>query len=189
MSARAVLLLLMLAGCAAQTPVPPPVSGAANGAMPRASDAQFRAERPGLRRVGYRNCDGYSMQLLVPSHVARDPRMQNVWWEISPYLPGRHASYRILVPEAGAGWRIERRVGNGWQAMAPAGRGASTERAVTAGEMSGSLPVPLDLASVIGLPGAELLPGSYRVQSPPLSVQTLDGKTCSMRPFWVFEIR
>lgn len=193
MNARAFsLILFLLAGCGAQVAVTPPLTG---GTDLRAPDAQFHAERPGLRRVGYRNCDGYSMELLVPRQVARDPRGQGIWWRITPYLPGRNAGYQITVPDNASmpGWRTERRGGNGWQAMprpTAAGTGVAPRRQVlTAAGIGASLPVRLDLAAVIGLPPDQLTPGSYRVQAPDFTVETPAGGRCAMRPFWVFDIQ
>ena len=191
MSARAALLILMLAGCATQAPMPS-VTG---GADPRASDAQFRAERPALRRVGYRNCDGYSMELLVPRQVARDPRGQGIWWQITPYQPGRASSYSVTVPEDFdmPGWRTERRAGNGWQVLerpAAAHLRDQPRRAVfSAASLGPSLPIRLGLAEAIGVPADQLSPGSYRVQASDFIVETASGGRCAMRPFWVFDVQ
>lgn len=193
MSARAVTLTLLLAGCAGQVPGPAPVTGDGSG-LP-ASDAQFQAERPTLRRVGYRNCDGYAMELLVPRQVARDPRGQGIWWQITPYSPARAGSYQIMVPEDFdmAGWRTQRRAGDGWQELerpTAAQRRDSPRRAVVSGaELGASLPIRLGLADAIGVPADQLTPGSYRVQAPDFVVETASGGRCSMRPFWVFDIQ
>lgn len=192
MIARAGLLVLMLAGCAAQVPMAPPGPEAA--AM-RNSDAQFRAERPMLRRVGYRNCDGYSMELLVPRQVARDPRGQNIWWQITPYLPGRNSSYLISVPDDFdmPGWRTQRRAGNGWQALerSSAAHLRDTPRRITfsAADLGSSLPIPQGLSDAIGVAADQLTPGSYRVQASDFIVETPSGGRCSMRPFWVFDVQ
>ena len=192
MSARALLMALLLAGCATQAPVPPPAGDVAGI---RGPEAQFRAERPTLRRVGYRNCNGYSMELLVPRHVARDPRGQGIWWQITPYLPGRAGSYQISLPENFdmPGWRTQRRSGNGWLTLerpAAADRRDAPRRVVfSAADLGPSLPIRLDLAAAIGVPAEQLSPGSYRVQAADFIVETASGGRCAMRPFWVFDIQ
>lgn len=194
MRVRALMLGLLLAGCVAQPPDPSPATGGGGGGS-RALDAQFRAERPGLRRVGYRNCDGYSMELLVPRQVARDPRAQGIWWQITPYLPGRAGSYRVTVPEDFdmPGWRIQRRTENGWQLLerATAAHRRDTPRRAefSAAELAPSLPIRLALSDAIGLPADRLTPGSYRIQAPDFTVETASGGRCAMRPFWVFDIQ
>ena len=192
MSARTLLMAVLLAGCTAQAPVSPPAGDAAGI---RAQQAQFRAERPTLRRVGYRNCDGYSMELLVPRQVARDPRGQGIWWQITPYPPRRAGSYQVSLPENYdmPGWRTQRRSGNGWQTLErqPAAdrRGAPRRAVFSAADLGPSLPVRLDLAAAIGAPGGPLSPGSYRVQAADFIVETDSGGRCAMRPFWVFDIQ
>lgn len=194
--------VLALTGCA---PVPPasvpasaPVTAPGNrldgyGAAQSVSDAQFRAARPGLRRVGYRNCDGYSVQLLVPRQVARDGGPQWLWWEITPYLAGANSSYRVTVPEDFRNWRTERRVDAGWQVQ---GRVTATDRRNTprqlsfsAAEIGASRPVAQDLREAIGLGPDPLSPGSYRVQASDFIVETPSGGRCALRPFWVFDIQ
>ncbi|WP_374634627.1 hypothetical protein [Paracoccus sp. (in: a-proteobacteria)] len=193
MRVRVGLLCLLLAGCATQVPAPEPVTG--GGAGLRGLDAQFQAERPTLRRVGYRNCDGYSMELLVPRQVARDPRGQGIWWQITPYPPARASSYQITVPEDFdmPGWRSQRRAGNGWQDLVrvPAAHRRDTPRhaVVSAADLYPSLPIRLGLADAIGVPADQLTPGSYRVQASDFVVETASGGRCSMRPFWVFDIQ
>ena len=170
------------------------IGGAGGAANLRGFEAQFRAERPGLRRVGYRNCDGYAMELLVPRQVARDPRGQAIWWHITPYLPGRHGSYRLAVPEDSgmAGWRLQRHAGTGWQDLPrpAAHRGDAPRQAVLSpAEIGASLPVRLDLAEAIGLAPGPLSPGRYRLQAGEFTVATASGGRCSMRPFWDFDIQ
>lgn len=199
MSWRALALLMLIAGCAAPAGLRNP--GSTQTADPAGAgitgpDADLRAERPGLRRIGYRNCDGFSMQMLVPQDPgAGDPRAQRVWWEINVYQPGRHASYRIRLPEDfdGPAWRSERRVGGTWQALARA-QAAHLRRdpvwvSLPSDRVGASLPIPRSVSDVTGLGADALVPGTYRIQTAPFTVIVPGGQSCSMQPFWVFDIR
>ena len=192
-ASRAWLLVALLAGCATQTQVAVP--GSTGGGATQATAAQFRAERPALRRVGYRNCDGYAIELLVPRQIASDPRGQGIWWHVTPYLAGRHSAYRITVPDDfdAPGWRTERRAGDGWQMLARAsaaqGRDTPRQAVFSAADIGASLPIRQQLSDAIGVPADQLLPGSYRVQASDFTVETAAGGRCSMRPFWVFDLQ
>lgn len=199
MNLRALALPLLIAGCAAPAGLRDP--GSAQTAQPARAeitgpDADFRAERPGLRRIGYRNCDGFSMQMLVPPDPgAGDPRAQRVWWEIKVYQPGRHASYRIRLPEDfdSPAWRSERRVGGTWQAL-PRPQAAHPRRdpvwvSLASDRVGASLPISHSVSDVTGLGADTLRPGTYRIQTAPFTVIVPGGQSCSMQPFWVFDIR
>lgn len=199
MSLRALALLMLMAGCAAPAGMREPGTGQTTGATKTENagfDADFRAERAGLRRIGYRNCDGFSMQMLVPRNIGTlDPRDQRVWWEINVYQRGRHASYRIRLPEDfdSPEWRTERRTGNGWQAMrrpqAAHPRLDPVWVSLPPGLPGASFPISRSVTEVTGLGPDALLPGTYRVQTAPFTIVVPDGQSCSMRPFWVFDIR
>lgn len=190
MRVRWLILTALVAGCAApaaQRPAP---------AVDAASTSQLAAERPGLRRVGYRNCEGFAMQMLVPQDVGQtDPRHQNVWWEITPYQPDRHASYRIRVPEDfdTPEWRTERRAGTGWQMLerpqAAHPRLEALWTTLPAAQVGTSFAIARSVTDVTALGPEMLVPGTYRVQTAAFTVQVPNGQSCSMRPFWVFDIR
>lgn len=171
MKSRAAALVLVLAGCAAPA-VTPPVS------LPVAQPAPVVAAAGpsalptgvGLRRIGYRNCNGFDMQLFAPMRPgAREDA-----------LLLRVVAYRGVGPArvtlSGGPVRLQRASDAGWQTVAlPPQRGAGAQPLLSGGATA----VPL--RQLLGQ--WPLAPGRYRLWLAPLSA----GPGCSMAPVWIFE--
>lgn len=186
-------LILSLAGCAAPVGVVnvPPVPTAAPerpAEAQGAARAAFAAARPGLRRIGYRNCSGFSMELFAPARVSRAGlEAQSFWWVLRSYAPGRHGNLRLTTPDTG---RLEARSGQGWQDM-PRVRFARVDaRSVPVGDLTGGAVIRLPMAELLGLsPDAAPAPGSYRFWSDRFYAQGDLGPVCTMSPMWRFDLQ
>lgn len=184
--------VLALSGCSAQVSgvTAPPVPATAPARAPEAmapARAAFAAARPGLRRIGYRNCSGFSMELFAPARVSRSGlEVQSFWWVLRSYQPARHGAVRLTTPDTG---RLEQRAGQGWQQM-PRDRFASVDAVdVPVGDMLAGAVIRLPMASVMGLAqGSTPEPGSYRFWSERLYAQGDLGPVCNMSPMWQFDL-
>lgn len=172
-----ILALALLSGCAAavvQAP-PAPVSPVTTQA-PTASAADFNTARPGLRRIGYRNCDGYAIELFAPARPsAANTGQQALYLNASAYRGG--GAIRLTLP--GVATRLQRQTGGGWQDLP-----------MVAGSGAGTVGGPLAAVSLSGQLGQSIpLPaGHYRAWLGQFSASRAGGSACAITPVWQFDL-
>lgn len=179
MSLRAGLAALALAGCAAAPGGPvAPVAGLS--ADQGQAQAAYAAARPGLRRIGYRNCDGYAIELFAPARVtAASAPQQSLFLRAYAYRAG--GAIRLSLP--GAAPRLQQQAGTGWRDLprpsALAGSGVT-------GSATGAL-APAALPSQLGFV-EPMTPGHYRAWLGQFSASRAGGSACAMAPVWQFDM-
>ena len=181
MIARAAALsLALLAGCAAV-----PQGGAPTNAVPGADTGQAQAaltsQRAGLRRIGYRNCDGYAIELFAPARItAASAPGQSLFLRAYAYRAG--GPIRLNLP--GAATRLQRQTAAGWQDLP---RQSALGGSAVTGSSSGavaSASLPLQLGFV-----EPMNPGHYRAWLGQFSASRAGGgRACAMTPVWQFDI-
>ncbi len=181
-------LVLLMAACGTDGPSRGVETSAASPGQ-----ADFNAARPELRRVGFRDCNGVSMQLWVPRQVGAAADGQQIWWQIDQYGPGRYASLNLIAPTDfhAAAWRTQKLQGGRWGDIQRRSAAAEpdTRQTLSAGQLGRTWAMPLDLIGAIGVtPGIDPA-GSYRVHSGSFVIGLPGGASCAMSPFWDFEIR
>lgn len=190
----AILGLVVLAGCAApggqgQAPVvamsQPP---AATSPVPdmAGAQAQFAAQRAGLRRIGYRNCNGFDLQLYAPQQVTPTGAGQSLFLRAQAYRAIGGGQFTLTVP--GTAPRLQRQTSAGWQDLPMNASAASRSLAVPAAQLATGAVVSLPLAPALGQ-RAPLTPGRYRLWLGQFAAQQSGGSACAMQPVWLFDIR
>ncbi|TRW98238.1 hypothetical protein FNJ84_05515 [Paracoccus sp. M683] len=169
MTPRASLMALaLLAGCAA----PVVVQQAAPVTGPMVSAAAM-PDRASLRRIGYRNCDGYAMELLAPRQVSvASVAGQALYLRAYPYRAGGAIQTRL----PGVAARIQQQTGSGWRDLPVVAAGSGSTGGATAS---------VSLAGQLGQVAPQ--PGHYRLWLGQFSASR-GGATCSMSPVWQFDI-
>lgn len=169
----ALLALILLAGCAA-TGTAPAVAPGAQPVGAASAAADFAAARPGLRRIGYRNCDGYAVELFAPARVGRATiEGQSLFLRAYAYRAG--GAIRTRLPGAAA--RVQQRSGSGWRDLPLTVSGS--------GSIGGAF-TSVPLVAQLGQ-GASLPPGRYRLWLGQFSASR-DGASCAISPVWQFDI-
>lgn len=178
-AAAAALVLALLAGCAAVPQGGAPMPAAASPDTGQAQ-AALSAQRAGLRRIGYRNCDGYAIELFAPARIpAASAPQQSLFLRAYAYRAG--GPIRLDVPGAAA--RLQRQTGSGWQDLPrPAAQGGSSVPGSPAGAVASA-----SLAGQLGFV-EPLIPGHYRVWLGRFSASRAGGSACAMTPVWQFDI-
>ncbi len=186
MSARAALLALLLAGCAA-----PQAGVAPRPDMPSAgltsSRAAFAAARPGLRRIGDRNCDGFAMELFAPARMTRATLADAaLWLGLRAYQPSG-GGYSLNAASAIAGARLDRQADGRWQPVAAGAAAPASDIAISSADAAASAVFRLPLSDLPGL-NAGLAPGHYRLWFGAFTARDGAGRTCRMNPMWRFDL-
>lgn len=180
MNARAALAaILLIAGCAAPTGQGPGATTASAPASAPASVsatvADFAAARPGLRRIGYRNCDGFAMELFAPARMtmASVPG-QALFLRAYAYRGAGEIRTQLQSHPA----RLERQAGGQWQDL--------PVTAAAPGPVSGGNLAQVPLLQQLGQAGP-LPPGHYRLWLGTF-MASRGAATCSMAPVWQFDL-
>ena len=176
----ACLALAFLSGCGAAVTQMPAISATSQAVTAQgsaaASAADFRASRPGLRRIGYRNCDGYAIELFAPARLsAARANQQSLFLNAYAYRGG--GAVRLTLP--GAATRLQRQTAGGWQDLPLA--------AATGGGSVGGPLAAVTLAQQLGQ-SAPLQPGRYRAWLGQFSASRAGGATCAIAPLWQFDL-
>ncbi|HRM73852.1 MAG TPA: hypothetical protein PLI13_03965 [Paracoccus sp. (in: a-proteobacteria)] len=176
MNARAALAaILLIAGCAAPTGQGPGATTAPASASASPSAADFAAARPGLRRIGYRNCDGFAMELFAPARMtmASVPG-QALFLRAYAYRGAGEIRTQLQSHPA----RLERQAGGQWQDL--------PVTAAAPGPVSGGNLAQVPLLQQLGQAGP-LPPGHYRLWLGTF-MASRGAATCSMAPVWQFDL-
>lgn len=182
-AAAAALLLALLAGCGAAPQGGAPVASAAapgDGAAQAQAASALSAQRAGLRRIGYRNCDGYAIELFAPARItAASASQQALFLRAYAYRAG--GAIRLDLP--GAAPRLQQQTGSGWQDLPrPAALGGGAVTGGSSGAVaSASLPRQLGVTDPLN-------PGHYRAWLGRFSASRAGGAACAMTPVWQFDI-
>lgn len=185
------LSLLLLAGCAAtggQAPV-------AVGTQPPArtspvpdqgvAQAQFQAQRSTLRRIGYRNCDGFDIQLYAPRQVQGNGAGQALFMQARAYRAIGGGAVTLGIP--GTAPRLQRQTASGWQDLPMTASAAARSETASAAQLAAGSVVMAPLSPTLGQV-APLAPGNYRLWLGPFSARQAGGSACSMSPVWQFSV-
>lgn len=166
MMPRALLALALLAGCAA------PGGPAVTPAGPVAAAANM-PDRASLRRIGYRNCNGYAMELFAPARVTTaSVAGQALYLRAYPYRGG--GAIQTQLP--GAATRVQQQAGSGWRDLPVVAAGSAS-----AGGSVASVPLAQQFGQVA------VQPGRYRLWLGSFSASR-GGAVCSINPVWQFDI-
>ncbi|AUH63691.1 hypothetical protein [Paracoccus zhejiangensis] len=181
MSFRATFAALLLAGCAAA----PGATVAPVGNVPIAAgqgqaQASYASQRAGLRRIGYRNCDGYAIELFAPARIsAASASGQSLFLRAYAYRGG--GPIRLSLP--GAASRLQQQTASGWQELPrqSALAGSSVTGSTSGAIASASLPQQLGFVEPMN-------PGHYRAWLGQFSATRAGGASCAITPVWQFDI-
>lgn len=187
MSLRAAFAVLLLAGCAGaatQGPGGPAMTGSATtpaaSAVANSAAGPFNATRSQLRRIGYRNCNGYAMELFAPARItSASLAQQSLFLNAYAYRAG--GAIRLNLP--GAASRLQAQTAGGWQDLPRAATlsGSSLTGSASAAVASAALPAQLGVT-------APLNPGHYRAWLGQFSASRAGGAACAMTPVWHFDL-
>ncbi|AUH32266.1 hypothetical protein [Paracoccus tegillarcae] len=191
MTARVGLMAVaLLAGCAATGGQAPSASmsqpPASTSPVPdmASAQAQFGAQRAGLRRIGYRNCNGFDIQLYAPQRVTASGAGQALFLQARSY---RATGGNVTLNVPGTASRLQRQTGAGWQDLPMRASAAGRSSGVSAAQLATGAVMSVPLVPALGQAGA-LPAGHYRLWLGPFSAQQAGGGACTMSPVWQFDI-
>ena len=171
----------MLAGCAAAPgAVVAPVATLPAAAGQGQAQSAYAAQRAGLRRIGYRNCDGYAIELFAPARIsASSAPGQSLFLRAYAYRAG--GAIRLNLP--GAAPRLQQQAATGWRDLPrpSALAGSSVSGSASGAIASASLPQQLGIT-------APMTPGHYRAWLGQFSATRAGGASCAITPVWQFDI-
>ncbi len=135
----------------------------------------FEASRHDLRRIGYRNCNGYEIHLFAPRQVSSIDEGPSLFMTARAYRGG---AVTLNLPVDAQ--RLQRRVSGRWQDVPLPTR--------TGDQITGQDVVMLSLSRILGGGSGALSAGQYRLWFSQLSAEQAAGGYCAISPVWLFQI-
>lgn len=180
---------LALAGCEAGTARAPVGAAQGDSSTPlpdqQAKNAQFQAQRSVLRRIGYRNCNGFDIQLFAPQRLTADMAGQALYLRAKAYRATGGGAVTLTLPGNAA--RLQRQSGTGWQNLPMNAAAGASRSTASAGQLAAGSVATVSVSRAVGQSGP-LAAGRYRLWLGAFTASQVGGSACSMSPVWQFSV-